>query len=284
MPTTLPALLSTNALAAALDGDDVVVLDTTWARSHEGPKSPAARYAEGHLPGARHFDFRRASDSSSELTDTVCSAEQFEAYVRELGITDEHIVCCSGGAFSGAARAFWLFQLFGHERVSVLDGGLGQWTEEGRALSTDEPEVGAGAFTSRPRAGLLRRVAAVEEAVAAGAQLVDARPLSVFSGDTDFFAGTDSPAAGITGHIDGALHLPTSAVTVDGLLRPIDELRRVVAAAGIDTSRPTITTCSLGVGASGAAFVLHLLGAQDAGVFDGSWEAWATRDLGESEG
>lgn len=278
----LPALLSTEALAAVLDRDDVIVLDTTWARSYEGPESPAARYAEGHLPGARHFDFRRASDHTSPLSDTVCSAKQFEAYLRELGITDEHVVCCSRGAFSGAARASWLFRLFGHERVSVLDGGLRQWTREGRELSTQEPAVHTGAFTARLRPGLLRDVAAVEAAVAAGAQLVDARPLSVFSGDEDFFAGTGSPAAGITGHIDGAKHLPTSAVTEDGLLRPIDELRRIAAEAGIDPSRPTITTCSLGVGASGAAFVLYLLGARDVGVFDGSWEAWATRDVGSA--
>jgi thiosulfate/3-mercaptopyruvate sulfurtransferase len=132
-------LVTTTELAAELAAEaPVVVLDTTWALDYEGPNSPLARYRDGHIPGARHFDFRRVAEDSSPLHDTVCTAAIFEAYARELGLTGEPLVCCSHGRFSGAARAFCLFRLFGHDQISILDGGMAQWRAEGRPISTDD--------------------------------------------------------------------------------------------------------------------------------------------------
>jgi thiosulfate/3-mercaptopyruvate sulfurtransferase len=275
-------LVSPGELAAALEGEaPPVVIDASWTLRYEGPKSPAADYATGHLPGARFFDFRRVTDPDSPLHDTVCSPEAFQAYARELGITDEHLVFYSQGRFSGAARALWLFRKFGHERVSVLDGGLSVWKAQGRPLTSAVPEVEPGAFEARPNPALLRNVVQVERALEDGVQLVDARPPAIHAGEKDFFDAydLDSPARGKPGRIEGSKNLPSTAVIRDdGRFLPLDELRHVVEAAGIDPAAPTVASCSLGVGASAAAFALSLLGNRDVAVFDGSWEAWAIRD------
>ena len=281
-PPILGPLVSPGELAAALEGEaPPVVIDASWALSYEGPKSPAAGYATEHLPGARFFDFRRVTDPDSPLHDTVCSSEVFQAYARELGINDEHLVLYSQGLFSGAARALWLFRRFGHERVSVLDGGLSVWKAQGRPLITAVPEVEPGTFEARPNSAILRDVAQFERDLEDGVQLVDARPPAIHAGEDDFFAvyDLDSPARGKPGRIEGATNLPSSVVIGDdGRLLPLEELRHVVEAAGIDPDAPTVASCSLGVGASAAAFALLLLGNRNVAVFDGSWEAWATRD------
>lgn len=280
MSVSFGPLVTTTELATALEADaPVVALDTTWALDYDGPGSPLARYQDGHIPGARHLDFRRVVDDSSPLHDTVCSADTFQAYARELGLTDEHLVCYSHGRFSSAARAFWLFRLFGHDRVSVLDGGMAQWRAEGRPVSTDVPDVAPGEFVATRRDALICDVSGFERASASGVQTIDARPPKFYSGEGDFFALLDSPATGRPGRFEGALNLSSGAVIRDdGRILPEAQLRQVVAAAGIDPLSPSVAACSLGVGAAAAAFVLHLLGNTDVSLFDGSWEAWSTRD------
>jgi thiosulfate/3-mercaptopyruvate sulfurtransferase len=278
-PLVTPAELATELETEA----PVVVLDTTWALDYEGPNSPLARYREGHIPGARHFDFRRVADEASPLHDTVCTAAVFQAYARELGLTDEHLVCCSHGRFSGAARAFWLFRLFGHDQISILDGGMAGWRAQGRPISTDTPDVAPGEFTATRRDALFCDVAGFERALASGVQVIDARPPKLYFGEADFFAHLDSPATGRPGRFEGALNLSSGAVIRDdGRILPEGELREVVEAAGIDPHSPSVAACSLGVGGAAAAFVLHLLGNRDVALFDGSWEAWSIRDAAHS--
>ena len=280
MSVSFGPLVTTTELAASLEAaDPVVVLDTTWALDYEGPNSPLARYRDGHIPGARHFDFRRVTDDSSPFHDTVCSAATFETYARELGITDEHLVCYSHGRFSSAARAFWLFRLFGHDRVSILDGQMAKWRAEGRPISTDVPDVAPGQFTATRRDALVCDIDGFERASASEVQTIDARPPKYYSGEADFFANLDSPATGRPGRYENALNLPSGAVIRDdGRILPEAQLRQVVEAAGIDPLSPSVTACSLGVGAAAAAFILHLLGNTDVALFDGSWEAWSTRE------
>jgi thiosulfate/3-mercaptopyruvate sulfurtransferase len=273
----LSSLVTAAELHERLDDPDLVVLDATWSMTYEGPKSPRAGFERCRIPGARLFDHSRVRDEHSPLHDTVCSAEQFQDYVRSLGISEQHLVLYSQGLFSSAARAWWLFRLFGHRRVSLLHGGLKAWLERGHSTDSgstaDAPA--SGSFRAQIDERLLHTVPDMQQAVGGARQVVDARPPAVFSGEKDWFAGRDSPAAGHPGSLERARNLPSSAAVEGGKLKPVDELRRVATAAGIDPNEPTVTSCSLGVGASGAAFVMHLLGNDDVAVFDGSWEAWA---------
>lgn len=281
----LPSLVPPHVLEPLLDDPDVVVLDTTWSTSFEGPKSPRAQFEASHLPGARFFDFRATRQPGSALHDTLCTADQFQDYARSLGISDQHVVCYSQGLFSGAARGWWLFRVFGHNEVSVLHGGLAAWREGGHAIERGaHPACAPGVFEAKLHERRLCGLDQVERSRDGGAQIVDARPTAVFTGEQDWFAERNSPATGRPGHIGGSRNLPSASLVEGGRLKPLEQLAEVVAGAGIDASRPTVTTCSLGVGASGTAFVLHLLGNDDVAVFDGSWEAWAASGRPRSRG
>jgi thiosulfate/3-mercaptopyruvate sulfurtransferase len=221
------------------------------------------------------FDHAQVRDDDSPLHDTLCSASQFDAHVRSLGVSQQHVVCYSQGLFSSAARAWWMFRVFGHTRVSVLHGGLKAWRERGLPTESGTNNCEPGTFVAEL---CTERLCTLEQAQARqrqGDQFVDARPPDVFAGERDWFAERDSPASGHPGHIEGARNLPSSSVIEGGRIKPVTALAALVGEAGIDASRPTVTSCSLGVGASGSAFILHLLGNDDVAVFDGAWEAWA---------
>jgi thiosulfate/3-mercaptopyruvate sulfurtransferase len=88
------------------------------------------------------------------------------------------------------------------------------------------------------------------------------------------------PRAGLRGgHIPGSLNLPYDELSrPDGTLRPPSELRGAFAKAGLDPTRPVITSCGSGVTASVLALALHLLGRHEVAVYDGSWSEWGGRD------
>jgi thiosulfate/3-mercaptopyruvate sulfurtransferase len=281
-----PPLVSPELLSQHLSSQDVVVLDTTWARDPLAKDGPKARFAEEHIPGARFFPLHEATNTESGLFDTVCGAEQFQALVRRLGITNQHVVCAAQGPFTSAARAFWLFRLFGHERISVLDGGLATWKEAGLPLESGETETPVpGEFVAQENRALFRDLEQlVAELDEGSCQLVDARPSAIFEGVRDFFAGTESPAVGRPGRIPGAVNLPGSVLVEGGRLRSKEALLEVLQERGLDPEKPTVSTCSLGVGASGLAFVFYLLGNTKVAVFDGSWEEWAASGFPRATG
>ena len=277
MNSRLPPLVSVEALAGLLDDPDVLVLDTTWAMDPSADDGPRRRYEEAHIPGARFLDFGALRDPESPFHDTVGDEARVQRALRGVGLTDQHVVCVAQGLFTSAARVFWMLRLFGHDKVSVLDGGMKAWVAAGLPTEAGPSEPASGSFAARPRPALRCDLAGMQHR--GNAQLIDARPPDVFSGERDFFAATDSPARGTTGHIAGATNIPSRTWTnadAQGRLRSEAELRSILEALNLAPERETITTCSLGVGASGAAFVLYLLGNHDVSVFDGSWEEWAT--------
>lgn len=133
----------------------------------------------------------------------------------------------------------------------------------------------AARFTARPTPGAVRDREAVRKALETGAeQVVDMR-------SAGRFAGTDpEPRPGLRGgHMPGSRNLPfNELVAPDGTVLPPDDLRRRVAAAGIDPARPIIATCGSGVSACALVLALHLLGRNDVAVYDGAWTEWGGRD------
>ena len=193
-----------------------------------------------------------------------------------LGLRDEDdlVVYDGSGTNISAARAWWTFRVFGHERTALLDGGLGRWRAEGRPLERGEVHLPAARFTARLDAGKVRSLADVRANLERRAeQIVDMRPAGRF-------AGVDpEPRAGLRGgHIPGSLSLPhQELVAADGTLLPPDALRRRLAAAGIDPARPVVATCGSGTSACTLALALHLLGGPDTAVYDGAWTEWGGR-------
>ena len=158
--TGAPALVGTDWLAAHLADGDVRVIDATWYLPHL-ERDARAEFEAARLPGAVYFDIEAISDHASSLPHMLPAAEGFAAAVGALGIgSGDHVVAYGGKNLIASARAWWMFRVFGHDRVSVLDGGSAKWRAEGRPIDTGRPAAPAarGVHRALPaRAGAERR-------------------------------------------------------------------------------------------------------------------------------
>jgi thiosulfate/3-mercaptopyruvate sulfurtransferase len=176
---------------------------------------------------------------------------------------------------ASAARGWWLMGLFGHDAAAVLDGGLPKWLNEGRPTASGPPPSPAPAeFRPDFRALRLRGVGDILGNVStAREQVLDARAAGRFTG------AVAEPRAGMrSGHIPGSRNLPyTDLLQADGTFRPVPEVRERLAEAGIDGSRPVVTSCGSGVTACILTLGLRLAGMPEGAVYDGSWTEWGGR-------
>lgn len=265
-------LVSTAWLADRLGTPRLVVLDATYMLPGSG-RDARAEFGQRHVPGAAFFDIDAIADASIPLPHMMPSAEQFGRQVGSLGVGDDSdVVVYDAHGLMSAARAWWMFRAFGHERVAVLDGGLPKWIAEGRPVEAGEAAPTPRTFVARAVPGLIAGMADVAAASAGGSpQILDARAAERFTGEAEEIR------PGLRrGHVPGSRNLPFGSLLdpTDKTLLPPDEIARRIAAAGIDADRPVITTCGSGVTACVLALGLHLTGARQVAVYDGSWTEW----------
>ncbi|MET0482958.1 MAG: 3-mercaptopyruvate sulfurtransferase [Aestuariivirgaceae bacterium] len=267
-------LVTTDWLASHLEAPDIVVLDASWHLPTER-RNPQAEFLAGHIPGALFFDIDAISDSATPLPHMLPPAEKFSSAVRRMGIGDGKriIVYDTVGLFS-AARAWWMFRVFGHNDVAVLDGGLSKWKSEGRPLEEGEPDPRQERhFTPRFNAMLVRdkhEMAAISRS--GSAAIADAR------GPARFSAAEPEPRPGVRGgHIPGArnVHYAT-LLNPDGTLKSKADIKAAFSRAGIDLSRPIVTSCGSGITAAILSLGLSLVGHNDHALYDGSWAEWGS--------
>ncbi len=268
------ALVSTDWLAGHLGAPDVRVVDATWYLPTQG-RDAKAEYAAAHVPGAVYFDIDEISDDSSPLPHMLPSPAKFSARVRRLGLGDGvRIVIYDANRFMASARAWWMFRLFGHQDVAVLDGGLAKWQAEGRPVDDLPVRPVERHFTARQNNMLVRDMEQMRANLTRRAeQVVDARSAGRFT------AAEPEPRPGLrSGHIPGSVNLPFSdLVAADSTLKADAALRQRFAAAQVELDRPIVTTCGSGVTAAVLNLALFMLGHPEAAVYDGSWSEWGSR-------
>ncbi len=264
-------LVSTGWLATHLKDPDLRILDATWVLPGVD-LDPVAAYNDGHIPGARFFDIDEISDARSDLPHMVPPVEKFMSRMRAMGVGDGHqVVVYDQVGTNSAARVWWLFRLMGQENIAVLDGGLPKWQAEGHPVEDMPPVVRDRHMTVRRQNQMVKDVTQVSSASKLGDyEIVDARSAGRFAGEDD------EPRPGLRkGHIPGSKNVPfQSLMSDDGTMKSIADLRVVFETAGVDLTKPVITTCGSGITAAILSLALERIGKTDHSLYDGSWAEW----------
>ena len=265
-------LVSTEWLEAHLGSPDIAIIDASW-HLPTAQRDAKKEFNEAHIPGAQFFDIDELSDTASSLPHMLPSPEKFSSRMRKMGIGDgKRIIAYDSVGLFSAARAWWMFKVFGHEDVAILDGGLKKWLAEGRRTEDGPPlKAQERHFTARFRGSMVKDMKEVAAALKSGsAQVADARSGTRFRGEEV------EPRAHVrAGHMPGAKNVHyASLLNPDGTLKSAPEIEAVFQSAGIDLTKPVITSCGSGVTAAILSLGLTLTGARDHALYDGSWTEW----------
>lgn len=268
------------------------VLDASWGISDisEGPQD----FVREHIPGALYFDLNRCVNPLPQLPRNLPNPACFMEYARTLGISkDTHLVLYDRGSMMAAARAWWNFRAYGHENVSVLDGGLMNWKTAGQAIESGPmslPEK-MGDFEVNVREEYMKNFEDIQKVLLMkNCQIVDARESEHFAGlESEPTTPTKVAYEGLNletldaqrqqGHIPGAINVQSSLVVDEGTncFLPKDELKKVFRSAGVDLSKPLVTMCYNGNAASLLALAANVCGHEDVSVYYGSWTEYGYR-------
>lgn len=268
------ALVSTAWLRDHLDDPEVRVLDASWYLLWD-KRDPKAEFEAARIPGARFFDIDAIADPNTSLPHMLPDTAAFERAARDLGVgRNDLVVAYDGAGVFSAPRAWWMFRVFGHDRVAVLDGGFPKWRRENSPVEAGPvpPHVAKGDFRAEFRPHLVRDLDAMRRVVERrDAVIVDARSPARFTGREPELRPGVRP-----GHIPGSRNLPYAALVEprSGTLLSRERLGERVAAIGLDLRRPVVASCGSGITACILALAFYEIGAGDVPVYDGSWTEW----------
>jgi thiosulfate/3-mercaptopyruvate sulfurtransferase len=264
------------------------LVTTDWLAHHLAAETPGLvviesdedvlLYDTGHIPGAIKVDWH--TELNDQVTRDYLDGAAFAAMCSAKGIGRDDTIVFYGDNFNWwAAYALWVFTLFGHEDVRLLNGGRAKWIAEGRDITRDRtvrdpadyPEV---TRTDSPIRAYRDQVAAH---IAVGRPLVDVRSPGEYSGELLHMPDYPQEGALRGGHIPGALSKPwKSAANDDGTFRSAEELNRIYhVELGLSPADDIVAYCRIGERSSHTWFVLtHLLGYPQVRNYDGSWTEW----------
>jgi thiosulfate/3-mercaptopyruvate sulfurtransferase len=267
-------LVSASWLLERLGSPDIAIVDASAIKgpSNDDPwVSDRAAFEAAHIPGARFADLvSDFSDPDEPFAFTRPSAARFATAAQAIGLTNrQQIVVYDNSTGIWAARLWWLFKAFGHDAVSVLDGGLTAWRAASGPLARGAGAVEPRDFAAHERPGFFvdkDEVRAIIEGRATGSLVCVLRP--------PVFAGTELRYSR-PGHIPSSLNLPyVDLLGPDNRLLPESALRNALAPL-LASGERVVLYCGGGVTAAGTALVLTLLGARDISVYDGSLSEWS---------
>ncbi len=264
-------LVSTEWLAEHLDEPGLVVVESN---------EDVLLYETGHIPGAVKVDWH--TDLNDPVVRDYLDGESFARLMVDKGISRDDTIVFYGDAFNWwAAYALWVFSLFGHEDLRLLDGGRQAWIAQGRELTTARSERPSSTYPIVERDDSAIRAFRDDVAahVGAGGRLVDVRSPEEYRGELLHMPGYPQEGSLRGGHIAGAANVPWKrAANENGSFRSAEELREIyVGEHGLDPAGDVIAYCRIGERSSHTWFVLHeLLGYERVRNYDGSWTEWGS--------
>ncbi len=269
-------LVETDWLAQNLYRDDIKTVDATWYMPGF-PEKAYDQFLNNRIPGAVFFDIDAISDKSIDLPHMLPTEEFFANSVGSMGIkNDDHIVIYDQLGIFSSPRAWWTFRTMGHEKVSVLNGGLKKWQTDSLPIQKGSIEkVLHQQYSPKKQSSMVTDFNRLLESINNGKNIsiLDARPQDRFTGLIE------EPRPGLKkGHMPGSKNLFFGDLINDnGTLKSGNQILQILKDKNITDHQPVITTCGSGITASILFFVLSILGFQNLSVYDGSWAEWGQR-------
>nr|WP_320142375.1 3-mercaptopyruvate sulfurtransferase [uncultured Cohaesibacter sp.] len=268
-------LVDTEWLEANLDNPDVVILDGSWYLP-QLQRDPKAEFARAHIPGAMFFDIDEIADLSTDLPHMLPSAELFSTELSKMGMSNgQTVVVYDGVGIGSAPRLWWTFRVMGVKDVYILDGGLPKWKAEKRPVTDVTQTRAPGHFTAKLDHQAVRNFDDMLEAIKDdGVEIVDARSTERWRG-----IGPEPRPNLSSGRMPGSKNVPFQDLVDDnGQMKDVDFLKQRFVAAGVDLSKPIITSCGSGSTAAILFLALDTIGQKQLSLYDGSWTEWASRE------
>lgn len=267
------SLVTTEWLFNNLDNPNVRIFDSSWHMPALG-RDPEAEFAASHIPGALLFNIDEISDLDMPLPHMMPSAEKMASRLRQFGVSNtDHIVFYDNSMGNSSTRGWYMLKSFGHDKVSVLNGGQSKWSEEGRPMTTDLPILVNSHYRAERDENATRTVEQVINNISSGhEQIIDARSKGRFYGTEP------EPRKELkSGHIPGSFNVPfTALINEDKTFKTPDKLRAIFEDSGVDLNKPIVTSCGSGMTACVLLFALHLIGQNNYALYDGSWTDWGS--------
>ncbi|XP_071027656.1 3-mercaptopyruvate sulfurtransferase-like [Oncorhynchus clarkii lewisi] len=266
-----------DAIKSNLIGPNLRILDTSWYLA-KLKRDANAEFNQQHIPGTSFFDIDKCSDKTSSMDHMLPTANYFAEYVGGLGIgNDTHVVVYDTSDFGSysAPRVWWMFRLFGHNSVSVLDGGMKNWLAEGHSVTAEYTKPGRADFKATANHSWVKSYEDVLKNIETKqVQVIDARSAGRFRGTEPEPRDDIEP-----GHIPGTINMPFAKfMDASGKELELEVLAKMFREAGVDLEKPFWVTCGSGVTACHVVLAAHLLGhSGSVSVYDGSWSEWFKR-------
>jgi len=272
---TVPLVVSTDWLAEHLADPDVRVVDVRWALLDRDKGRNA--YLDAHVPGAVFLAIDRDLASprgQGPGRHPLPAPEPFADSMSRAGIgAGTHVVAYDFGDASTAARLWWLLRYFGHDRVSVLDGGFARWTADGRPTESRSPSITPQAFVARPHPDMRVDADDLERLRSdTGTLVIDSRAAERYEGRTE-------PIDPVAGHVPGARSHPYPANVrdkEDPRFKETALLREQFEQLGADRAEKVVCYCGSGVNACQNLLALELAGFAGGLLYEGSWSDWCS--------
>ena len=268
-----PFFVSADWLQERLDAPGLSIIDGSWYLPAAN-RDARCEYEAAHIPGAVFFDHDQVVDPDSTQVHALPPPDVFARIAGAMGIAvDDTIVVYDGPGLFSAARVWWMFRIMGAADVRILEGGFDRWKAAGRPVTSEPTKIAPNVFDADFDASRVASLADMRGIVESGeSQIADARSAGRFT------AAEPEPLPGMRGgHMPGAANVPAASLARDGRLLPPDELRAKFEDAGIDLSRPVVTSCGSGITAAVVTLALETLGHKDNRLYDGSWSEWGGR-------